>query len=274
MKATKIVGFLTIAAILGGGLYLLQHKKQNKALIAHNTKKFQQITKAAKKSNSAGLLVMVSAINQYYKTKGNYPKDLSLLYPEFIPNESFILTLNWKYYPEKRTFLIKRSVMGSQSFYSMGPDMKLRKEIEEASSPLEKIAAIDAPKKSKYQPVFMDSKTKSASKKGIKKNQIVEVFLPNNRKSNDRKKISKPKPEFAIVKKELNKNEKFLLSFNGDNLYIWKTNEGIIGFSDIQYPDEKELTVYKNKNWVKYQYHQDSNENKTLLLQSKGDLKK
>ena len=73
------------------------------------------------------------------------------------------------------------------------------------------------------------------------------------------KKASKDKPSsetssFTIIRKALTQNEKFLTTFTRSNYYIWKTSQGIIGFSNIQYPDVKNLTIYKDKNWIEYQY--------------------
>jgi hypothetical protein len=80
MKANKIVVFLIIIAALGSGAYLFQKNKQDKALVAHNKLKFQQMTVTAKKSNAAGLLVMASAINKFKQVKGHYPNALLDLY--------------------------------------------------------------------------------------------------------------------------------------------------------------------------------------------------
>lgn len=259
MKASKIVIFLIVIAVLGTGLYLIQDSKQNKDLVAHNKKQFQQITEVAKKSNSAGLLLMASAINKYYQIKGHYPKDLMDLYPEFIPDKVFISTLNWEYSTKNNTYLIKRNIKGSQTFASMGPDMKLKTGREETSSLAVKIVSSDTPKTPKKSSTFISATTKSGFKQDTKKDQVAKAFLSNETKktgietSNDSTKEIKFIPEFTIVKKELNNNEKFLLSFDRSKLYIWKTNEGVIGFSDIQYPEKKNLTIYKDKSWIKYQ---------------------
>ncbi len=270
MKATKIVGFLIIAVILGVGLYLIQSNKQKKALAAHNAQKFQRITKSAQKSGAAGLLVMASTINKYYQIKGYYPKDLSQLYPEFIPNEPFILTLNWKYYPENKTYLIIRNATGSKALYSMGPEMKLKTVKDQASTPIEKIVSVKTRQTSKKSEVYRKPASKPELEKRAKREQLSKVLTPDiitkqvKIKSNDTV-VKKNEQKFIFEKNELNHNEKFLLSFNGDNLYIWKTHKGIIGFSDIQYPEEKELSIYKNKGWIKLEKHSDSRGQKQLF---------
>ncbi|MFH2091392.1 MAG: hypothetical protein ABIJ31_03435 [Pseudomonadota bacterium] len=264
MKASKIVIFLIVIAVLGTGLYLIQDNKQNKDLVAHNKKQFQQITEVAKKNHSAGLLPMASALNKYYKIKGHYPKDLMELYPEFIPDKLFISTLNWEYYPQNKTYLIKRGIKANQTFASMGPDMKLKTGIEKTISPSEKIVLDDTPKTPQKSAALISS----ANKSDFKTDQVATVFSlnktvkPTEIKPTDSTNTLKGLPELTIMKKELNRNETFLASFDRSNLYIWKTNEGVIGFSNIQYPDMKNLTIYKDKSWIKYQDNPNSSEPK------------
>jgi len=243
MKLNKIVLFLIIISALGGGLYFFQKDKQNKALIVHNQQKFHKIKLTAKKSGSAGLLVMVSAINKYHKVKGQYPKDLIELHPEFIPDKSFILSLNWKYNEGNGTFLVKRNIEGGRLF-SMGPDMRLKSNMEEPTTSPQKNVSVIKPKSPEKITVVIASKSGPDIKSRAVQGRI---------KSNVSKKVTKFKPEITIVKKELSNDEKFLLSIDSSKFYIWKTNSGIIGFSNIKYPDRKNLTIFKNKSWIEYQ---------------------
>ncbi len=253
MKISKVIVFLIITALLGGGLYLFQNDKNDKALAVHNKQKFEQITKAAQKSSSAGLHIMVSIINKYHKSKGQYPKKLMDLYPEFIPDESFISSINWTYKTENGTYLVEKQIEGKPKV-SMGPDKKLK-------AGKERIATTKPSIKSKTSFVALSTKIKPDTKKD--KNQITNRLSSNpinksNKKisgkikSNNKINVPKFQPEFTIIKKELNNDEKFLLSLDRYNFYIWRTNEGVIGFSDIQYPDVKNLTIYKDKSWVEY----------------------
>ncbi len=255
MKATKIVVILVIIAVLGGGIYLIQNKKQKKALVVHNTKRFKQIIQAAEKSNLAGFPVMVTILKKYYQKTGHYPKDLMVLYPGFIPDKSFITELNWTYTPANGTYTLKRSIKGSDIFASMGPDMKLITGKEGAFSPVRAIVSTDR-SKVQIKKAFVLTKSKSGSDYINGKNKVLTQAV-SSRNINITKgtiaKNSKYEPEFTIVKTELSDHEKFLLSFNRSKLYIWKTSKGIIGFSDIQYPDEKQLKIYKDKSWIEYQ---------------------
>lgn len=256
MKATKLIGFLIVVLGIGTGIYFYQKDKEDKALADHNKKKFEQINLAAQKTSAAGVQPMAAAIIKYHQTKGHYPKKLIDLYPDFIPDKTFILTLNWEYSTGKGTFQIKRHVTGQQLYSSMGPDMKLKmfKKGSETSStavaaskPRKKpvVAAIAAPK--------LDLKIPGPLKPVA---STVSRSIPKEtgkKASVETKPTPKPEPEFVIVKKELGSNELFLSSFDHAGLYIWKTEKGVLGFSNIQYPDEKKLIIYKNQNWIEYQ---------------------
>jgi len=266
MKTNKIIIFLIIIAILlGSGAYLFQKDKQDKTIVAHNKLKFQKITAAAKKSNAAGLLFMASAINKYKRVKGHYPDALLDLYPDFISDKPFISTLNWKYSLKNGSYLIKRNIKGEKTFASMGPEFRLKTGIITSAKQPETLA--DSRSKLKkiktVKVTALKSSTTGSDIKGhIKLSQTdknissphTNALLRDKRKEIE-KKNSQLEPSIRIVKKPLNKDEKFLLSFSGDRFYIWKTKNGIIGFSDTQYPTTNHLTIYRNQGWVEYVYN-------------------
>ncbi len=263
MKTVNIVIFLIIGAILAIGLYLFQQNKQSNALIAHNIQKYQQITKTAKKSSPAGLLAMASAINTFHKKKGHYPDSLLKLYPDIIPEESFITELNWKYYPEKGGYLIQKSIEGGKIIASMGPDFKLKTEMYVSATGTKMLASVTKPKAKKKilkNPILKIPKTESDTKKNKADNKLAKIALQDqiktssNMKPKKEEKTSQPNQSINIKKKELSNNEKYLLSLDGAGFYIWKTKEGIIGFSDTQYPDEKKLTMFRDQSWIEYDY--------------------
>lgn len=269
MKAKKIVVFLTIAVVLGAGLYLFQKDKQEKELIAYNKLKYQQMTEAAMTSSPTGLLVMASTINKYHQTKGHYPEKLLDLYPEFIPDKAFISTLNWKYDLANGSYVIKKNITGQKTFASMGPDLKLKTGIDDSATQPEAVAASNKPKSQKTEMAQALAPKSLKAESDINNGTtfietVKKASLPKIKKtltdSNtvDAKDIAPFKPSAGIVKKELSKNEEYLLSFDGGRLYIWKTKDGIIGFSDIQYPDEKQLTIYRDRSWIEYGVDQNT----------------
>jgi hypothetical protein len=259
MNSKNVILFLSVILIIVGGLYFIQNKNQDKELADHNMQRFQQMTNVAQKSSRAGLLEMASAINKFHQTRGQYPNELIDLYPEFIPEKSFISAPNWKYSPGNGTYLLQKSAAGEQIFASIGPDLRLKSGI-----PKNQIAAVsrnpqqkqslektDIPKHPKTEPEVKTStppevmKTEAASKTAA---PLKNLPVPN------KKKIPEPEQHLSIVKKELSQKEKFLLSFDDNRFYIWKGQDGFIGFSDTQYPDETKLSIYRDQAWIEYTY--------------------
>ncbi len=262
MKTNKIILILIALAVIGIGFYFFQKYKQEKDLIAHNKRKFQNISAVAKQSNTSGLLVMASAINNYYKGKGYYPKSLLDLYPDFVADKSFITMLNWQYSQTNRSYLIKRSLEGQNTFASMGPDLKLKTGIVDSPETPKAIASLTADKTIKFDINTVDQKSMIPSveiKKETLSPQIVKKKNPSdiNELLRTQKKLAEGKniqqhPSTKMIRKKLDENEKFLLSFDSNKLYIWKTDSGTIGFSNIQYPDREQLAVYRDQGWDIY----------------------
>jgi hypothetical protein len=263
MNAKNVILFLIVILAIVGGLYLVQDKKQNKELTAHNTQRFKQITKIAQKSSHAGLLEMASAINKYHRIKGHYPNKLIELYPEFIPDKSFISTLEWKYSPENKSYLLQKNVAGEQSFSSIGPNLKLKtgnpknRIVSAPKTPQNKrfLKKTDIPKPPKIEPDIKTKTTLDELKRVVSSKKVKPV---GDLKINNKKKTPKPKQSLSNFKKDLGKDEKFLLSFDDNRFYIWKGKNGFIGFSDTQYPDEKEFSIYRDKGWFEYTDYQNS----------------
>ena len=257
MKAGKIVILLVILILVGAGVYLMQKNKQDKALTTHNQKKFEQLREAAKTSSASGLYEMTAAIKKYHKAKGQYPKKLMDLYPEYIPDRAFISTLNWEYTQEKGSFLVKRAIKGKRLYSAMGPDMKFQRGKQQGADPEQVIVSSGQRQQARKEKASVFSKKPGFTTQTPKKT-MADLLTSRTRKRREAggddalSRLKKQEPDVVIVKKSLENHEKFLLSLDGDKLYIWKTRDGIIGFSDIQYPDVAALTIYKNQSWLEY----------------------
>ena len=212
--------------------------------------------------------------NKFHQEKGHYPNNLLKLYPEFIPEKSFISELKWKYRLGKKSYLLQKSVGKGQIVASMGPDLKLKTEEGAALIPAKMVASVNKSKASK-QPVKKTKlkppqqspkkiivnkaqKTKPDVKENTEDNQLAKLLSQNHIKiSGDKNSGTESKPSKSnllstIVKKELNKNEKYRLAGNSYDFYIWKSPDGYIGFSNMRYPDKKNLAIYKDQSWIQY----------------------
>jgi hypothetical protein len=262
MNAKNVILFLLVIVAIGSGLYLIQDKKQNKELAAHNIERFKQITTIAQKSRPAGMLEMASAINKFHQIKGHYPQNLIDLYPQFIPDESFITTLEWQYTPENNSYLLQKRVADEQIFATIGPNLRLQTgtpkyQLASAALPQEKQSQTQT-KSELPQKTGPDIRHQTIYNAENKKVLTQQLPLVNNSNTGNKKKATKARQSSNLVKKELSRDEKFLLSFDENRFYIWKGNDGIIGFSDTQYPDEEKFSIYRNKGWFEYNDYQNS----------------
>lgn len=265
MTLKKIALTLIIIMILGGGLFAFQQNRQSKALVEHNKQKFQQIINFAQKSSSGGLVEMTAIIKKFHKLNGQYPKNLMQLYPEFIPEKEFITTISWEYETGNGTFVLKK-LADNKQIYAMGPEMQLITGKDKTILTTQKTASVRTPEKNQksFEDTASKIKTDSEKNTAIQSNPVLS-YIPKPVKpeiQEKTKETQKIQQEYTVIEKELNNDEIFLLSINTNNLYIWKTHNGIIGFSNIQYPDQKNLTIYKNKTWVEYKYNQNSDKQK------------
>ena len=148
----------------------------------------------------------------------------------------------------------------------MGPDLKLKTRMPRTASPVEKVVSADTPKAQKISTGVAVPTTASGFKTPPVKDPLSNISAPDaikkpgGIKTPDSEIVRTFKPAFTFEKKELLPDEQFIHTLNNTNMYIWKTHDGIIGFSNIQYPDDKTLTLYRDKVWVKYKYTQNANE--------------
>ena len=74
--------------------------------------------------------------------------------------------------------------------------------------------------------------------------------LNNSAKAADNKKKSSRELE-KVATHKLAKKELFVQGINRkQEILVWKNDDGSLGFSNIQYPRSKELTVYDKGEWV------------------------
>ena len=257
MKTKYIILFLIILLAAGIGFYLYQDDKRQKTLHAYNMQKFQQAYEDSQKSNRAGLLIMASAIKRFQMNNGRYPQRLDELYPELVPHEGFIRNLEWTYTSKGNSYILKKVIKGSRFVSSVGPDLKIKTTTLQDDKSGEMLAAAKPSKKpaviQTVKPEVLGVKTMAP----VAKVSVGRQMNPDQ--AGSRLKLLAPlapekipEPKIKIVKEPLRENEQYLSSFNGNKLYIWKTNDGVIGFSNIQYPDNEKVKVYKDNAWVKY----------------------
>ena len=265
MKKTYLI-ILVMAIVGAAGLYMYQNNKQGKELNAHHSQQYKRIIEASQKSSIAGLAHMGRALNKYKEEKGAYPAKLAALYPEYIPVKAFIDDLQWSYKPKGEDFFLSKTIRTKKDKVvtaSIGRDLMPQDESEIA------VASVAAPQKitagTKSNSIKISPKTGSSQNLTTKTKTLANTLTANspsaglkNYRNNSgdiaspgiSKERKLPDSEEVITHK-LTEKEKFVHGImNRQDMLVWKNEDGSLGFSNIQYPRSKDLTVYDKGEWV------------------------
>ena len=262
----KYIIILVIAIGVAAGLYIYQNQKKEKDLSAHHNRQYSRMIETAQKSPIAGLVHMGRALNNFKDKNGAYPAGLSALYPDFIPVKAFIDNIQWHYKPSGPSFYLSKTIKSKGDKMltaSIGPNLIPQKESDVV------VAAIETPQKiitdNEIKPTKKSSKSDSLLASTEKTNTRAKTIRPkipsagltdsrgklkNSAKAADNKKKSSRELE-KVATHKLAKKELFVQGINRkQEILVWKNDDGSLGFSNIQYPRSKELTVYDKGEWV------------------------
>ena len=263
MKKAYII-ILFIAIVGAVSLYIYQNKKQKKDLSSHHSRQYARMIEAAQKSSIAGLVHMGRALNNFKEKKGAYPAGLSELYPDYIPVKAFIDDIQWHYKPSGKDFFLSKTIVtkGDKVLTAyLGPDLMPQEEsdtmVASIKSP-QQISAGTETNHSKKSAKTVDSRALATRSEPTRK--ASKPIIPSTSSTNSRKKsnastkpvISKkePLPDLEeLSTHKLTEKEQFVHGIRNEFL-VWKNADGSLGFSNIQYPVSKELTIYDNGEWV------------------------
>ena len=264
----KYIIILVIVIVAAAGLYLYLNNKKEKDLRSHNNRQYTRITEVAKKSSIAGLVQMAEALNKYKEKNGVYPAKLSALHPDFIPLRAFIDDIQWHYKPNSKDFHLSKAITtkkGKVLTASIGPDLKLQKKTKTMAASAEVAkqttsrVKTKSSKKSHKTGTSVISRAKPKPMASAIRPDIPSAGLKNSRGKSDSsvaqvisKKKPEPDPALEIEKTrthKLTEKEQFIHGVN-QKFLIWKNADGSLGFSNIQYPESQELSVYDQGEWV------------------------
>ncbi len=260
----KYVIILVIALVGAVGFFSYRNQKQTDNLKSHHNRQYNRMIEMAQKSSIAGLVHMGKALNNYKEKNGAYPTGLSALYPDFIPVKAFIDDIQWHYKPSGKVFLLSKTIKqtgGKVMTASIGPDLMPRDEsdimVASIETPTQKSAG------TKTKPIKKTSKTgdsMASAKRSKPMAKTLTPIMPSTGLKNSRSKLSdstkpvvsekRPLPDLEEVPTyKLTEKEEFVHSIQQEFL-VWKTADGRLGFSNVDYPASKDLTVYYRGKWV------------------------
>lgn len=225
MKKKYIIIFI-VCILIGVGFSVYRNRSKEDDTLKRNESEYSRITEIAKKSPKAGLSEMGRLLEKYYAEKHKYPPKLLDLYPEYLANKSLIEEVEWEYMPGKDDFLLKKAVViaGQRMIASIDRNLRPKSgEVMMVASTGKVPYSIPgtAPLLAELTPIPVAGQTEK--KEGVIKERIIE-------------------PEFALIRKTVTVSEfedeisrKFL---------VWKDDNGVLGFGNVQYPHVSKLTIY------------------------------
>ena len=259
----KTIIIPVVALFVLGSFYGYRYIK-NRANHQQNTEDtYRRMTEMAKISAISGLPQMARALNRYYTDYKTYPPNLNELYPKYIQNHSFIRDISWQYRPRVNDFLLVKSVSTENRILVATIDKDLRPKTPRAmiaetppqtpTALAEKIVK-NVPRKVPVQlpppkndttrsknnaSVILSSKNKESDKE-ISEYKEEQKNQPPNSESD-----SEPDTEEVTYEKLMTLSQSY---------FVWKDKKGRLGFSNVQYPDKREIAlIFINGRWQEFQ---------------------
>jgi len=252
MKKQYII-IVSIVIVLWAGFMIYRHHKRKQDNNVYTQKAYNQVTEVAKKSPRAGLAQMGMALNKYYEKNRAYPSGLNELVPEYLANKSLIEEIDWYYEPRGDDFYLSKTLILGNKRMVASVDKELRPQAETgvmvaAPTILPKTMEIERPEElMEVGPQGAEPPAKSrlvlARERFLKtlrqrKMDVTSVSLPEK---DEARIISIVQPEIiSIGEAEKGSGIEFELS---RNYLVWKERNGVLGFSNIQYPVADRLSI-------------------------------
>jgi hypothetical protein len=253
----KYIVILAVVMILATAIFMHLRTKEAQDLKAHHEQEFTRIIEAAKKSPHAGLAQMGQALNRYYEKTKSYPPELEALYPDYIPVHAFITDIEWGYRKQGDNFYLSKSLaMGNQIMVAA---------IDKSLSPLDTKDSLLATKSN-------DNLLQKSSPQGSSRNTVAGNSVSGQMKSatdsarlasvSSAARIENSSPAVkqtpvagpeVIAVQEVKEKEKSLCEKEGGYL-VWRSKDGSIGFSNVQYPQQDQITIYDSGMWIEIKH--------------------
>jgi len=258
MDKKYIIVFVVII-VTAAGFFIFKNQKNEKELNTHKIRQYNRLIEAAEKNTLAGLGHMGRALNKYRQEKGSYPDNLSALYPDYIPVESFIDDIQWYYEKGDKDFYLRKTIYTEKNkmlIAAIGSDLR---PIAESGI---MVASSDTPKRlpaqTESKPIAKIPEASITLASATNSKLITETVRPDpnstDSKPGDSQRPLKSRKSTLfelepVSKQKLSEKEHFVQKVRG-NFLVWKNDDGTLGFGNIQYPTSEKMTIYDQGEWV------------------------
>jgi len=266
---TKHIVIIAVVVAVFIGYMVIRNKKGEEELKEHHKSTYSRIVEMAKKSPRAGLDVMGRALKKYYAENESYPSSLDALYPKYISEKAFIDELKWEYEPKGDDFSLSKSVLRGDREMVATIDKSLRPrmagtgvmvaakeeapeeaEVPEATMGIE-VAAFEPPPVEYEVEEIRDTAARldEVRRASFEETEVVSVDAFVVAASDEKTNVS------ALASEKVSEVEAEIASGIASDVtqryLVWKNTNGVLGFGNVTYPREDDLSITARGKWYR-----------------------
>ncbi len=253
MKKEYIIVVVVVLVLWCGFMGHRYHKRKGDTEV-YRTKANARITEMAKKSPRAGLTKIGRALKSYYQENRSYPSALMDLYPKYLNNKSLIEEIDWYYEPKGSDFYLSKTLIVDDRRMVAFIDNRLKPQAEKglmvaAPTPAPKAKEAIRPKDT-GRPEPSDKQKRTLATEDFlqalrqSRMSVNSVSLPERR---EERLIAAVQPEVMLAAEP--DTSPCVGSELSQRYLVWKDKDGVLGFSNVQYPTASKLSVYAIGRW-------------------------
>jgi len=253
MSKKYIIG-ICIAVLVWGGFMFYRHHRKKGDTAAYRDKSQKQMLEIAKKSPRAGLVLIGRALDRYYRENHKYPANLDEIYPKYLANKSILEEVGPHYEPRGDDFFLSTTFTVDNRRMVAYLDKDLRPQIDKgvmvaSPRPIPKAEAIKKPERAQRPEPSERTRlalAREAFLQSLRQGRIrvTSVSLPER---DEVRLIATVQPEVVLImESDIRSDVESELS---QRYLVWKGINGVLGFSNVQYPDADSLSIFAFGRW-------------------------
>jgi len=231
-KKYIVIVFIVLVAWISLTGY--RHFQTTKETREHYQEAYNRVELIALKTPSGGLAQMAMALNKYYQDNKHYPDKLMDLHPEYVISQSFLTTIAWRYKSQVDNFSLSKTVTINNRNISASIDKSMRpsmgSKIMLATAPSVKKAPVIGLLPASLEP---DKNPLAVETISFKQQQEPEVL-----------------PEIEVETYIETGPASPIASALSNRYLVWKDKDGNLGFGNINYPGEKNISICTSDKWL------------------------
>ena len=252
----KYIVAMSVVLVFVAGFFVYRHTKQAAEFDEDVKKQASLYVAMARTSPIGGLTQMATALKKYEKKNGTFPATLDQLYPQYIGYRSFIDDIPWEYTGETHQFTLKKrfTMKGRRMIASIDKAMEPRIQTGLMVAGIgggSQGVASGEPKTDGGSQTSVSGKGASLGEKERRFQALLKQPMPSQAvkvPEEEVKYLSEPVPDaFSILGTEACTD---LPAEVGQEHLVWKDQEGVIGFGNVDYPRAKRMAILEDGKWL------------------------